>query len=108
MTVQVDFWQLLLALAALIACLGGALLAIGRFMLAQYEKHQDERFAIIQKEIAGLRELEQRFSDWHFEASEKFVRREDYIRGQTIIEAKLDALYSNVELVKIQGARSRD
>lgn len=105
MTVQVDFWQLLMALVTLIAFLGGALLAIGRFMLGQYEKHQDERFQVIQKEIGSLRDLEQRFSDWHFEAAEKFVRREDYIRGQTVIEAKLDALYSNVELLKIQGAR---
>lgn len=36
-----------------------------------------------------------------------YVRREDYIRGQTIIESKLDAVYSKLELVQIQGA-SRD
>lgn len=34
-----------------------------------------------------------------------YVRREDYIRGQTVIESKLDALYSKLEVVQIQGAR---
>ncbi|EEY9341574.1 TAPT1 family protein, partial [Escherichia coli] len=27
-------------------------------------------------------------------------RREDYIRGQTVIEAKLDALYNKLEVVQ--------
>ena len=29
-----------------------------------------------------------------------YVRREDYIRGQTVIEAKLDALYNKLEVVQ--------
>ena len=30
----------------------------------------------------------------------QYVRREDYIRGQTVIEAKLDALYNKLEVVQ--------
>lgn len=31
-----------------------------------------------------------------------YVRREDYIRGQTVMEAKQDALYSRIELLQQQ------
>lgn len=35
-----------------------------------------------------------------------YVRREDYIRGQTVIEAKLDALFNELKNVQLQGAQN--
>ena len=34
------------------------------------------------------------------------ARREDYVRGQTVLEAKIDALFSELKLVQIQGGKS--
>jgi hypothetical protein len=34
-----------------------------------------------------------------------YVRREDYVRNQTVIEAKLDALALRLENVRLKGAR---
>lgn len=36
----------------------------------------------------------------------EYVRREDYIMGQTIIVAKLDAIANELKFVQIQGARN--
>ena len=33
-----------------------------------------------------------------------YVRREDYIRGQSVIEAKLDALGSKLEAAQLRAA----
>lgn len=35
-----------------------------------------------------------------------YLRREDYIRGQSTIEAKLDAIASELKMVQIKGGKS--
>jgi len=37
-----------------------------------------------------------------------YVRREDHIRNQTVIEAKLDAIAGELKMVQIKGARRAD
>lgn len=53
-----------------------------------------------------LAKLERDFLDWKAEIPVQYVRREDYIRGQTVLEAKMDALYSKLELVHLKGIRN--
>jgi hypothetical protein len=72
----------------------------------QFERRLDERFQVVSAEGELWRELERNFLSLRAELPEKYVRREDYIRGQTVIEAKLDAIGSELKLVQIQGARS--
>ena len=45
-------------------------------------------------------ELEKEFMRFKADLPLNYVRREDYIRGQTVIEAKLDALYNKLEVVQ--------
>ncbi len=58
----------------------------------------------LQRDIDALREanhqfpaLERELLTLRADLPLYYVRREDYIRGQTIIEAKLDALYSEIK-----------
>lgn len=49
-----------------------------------------------------LTQLEREFLEWKAEMPLQYVRREDYVVGQSVIQARLDALYSKVEVVQLQ------
>lgn len=121
MTIQVEFWELVKLLIGFF----GFLFTAGKLLLMQKErrdnerfeaqeesrkqaaKHWDERFTAIerqrQQESEGLLNLEREFLRFQADLPVTYVRREDYVRGQSVIEAKLDALYSKLELVQMNG-----
>lgn len=78
-------------------------------MRKQREKALDDRFAALDStmrtEGEGWRQVERDFLKFQRDMPLEYVRREDYIRGQTIIESKLDAVYSKLEVVRMQGAK---
>ncbi|MEI7456592.1 MAG: hypothetical protein WCK93_07670 [Nitrosomonadales bacterium] len=109
--------QIAVTLAIAIIC---GYWALAKVLLVQTFKQLDSRFASQEE----LRTKSQEHWELRFiqlealtRATEKdlllmrgdlpnlYVRREDYIRGQTVIESKLDAVYSKLELVQIQGAK---
>ncbi len=49
---------------------------------------------------AGWSRLEREFLEFRADLPLHYVRREDYLRGQAVLEAKLDALYSKIELIQ--------
>lgn len=128
MTLNVDLWQVFTFIVGLgITLLGGAL-AGGRMLLAQTRSHLAERFEALdlarttsaqafreqlqrhmddeEKALSRLPMLEREFLEFKAELPLHYVRREDYVRGQSIIEAKLDALYSELKLVQLKGTRN--
>jgi hypothetical protein len=124
MTVQVEFWQLITLLLAFL----GFLFAAGRLLLSQIDRRLDDRFEAMEKareeggrhwdekfatvidqnrrEAEGWAALERDFLRFQAELPLQYVRREDYVRGQTVIEAKLDALYNKLEVIQIKGAKN--
>lgn len=105
--VVLEIWQVV----TLVSGVGGGLVATFTALLnrliAQFEERQDERFKAISADGQSWRDLERAFLNLRAELPEKYVRREDYIRGQTVIEAKLDALSSEIKIVQIQqGTRA--
>ena len=122
MIISLELWQLISLLLAFIACAGG----FGKLLLDQFERRQAERFAAQDKARAegqramrdifdqhlneerrnanALQALERDFLRWQADLPIHYVRREDYVRGQVIIEAKLDALYNKLEVVQLKGA----
>lgn len=124
MTVQVDFWQLVMLLLAFL----GFLFTAGRLLLSQIDRRLNERFQTIEKareegqatwrqtfsqhldeerrETDLLRNIEREFLRFQAELPLQYVRREDYVRGQSVIEAKLDALYNKLEVVQMKGANN--
>ena len=124
MTVQIEFWQLITLLLAFLSFL----FAAGRLLLSQIDRRLDDRFEAIEKaredgqaswrqtftqhlneerrETELMRNIEREFLRFQAELPLQYVRREDYVRGQSVIEAKLDALYNKLEVVQMKGANN--
>lgn len=120
-TVQVEFWHLVGFFAGQIVLFVSAMWALAKVVIRQFEarlnerfeaqekareqaqSHWDERFARIESDSrASERALLQLKADLPVQ----YVRREDYVRNQTVIEAKLDAVALRLENLQLKGARN--
>jgi hypothetical protein len=123
MKMELELWHLILMLIAFFGCVA----AFGKILLDQFEKRVQERFVAyesrlqerfvayesmqtneqdaIKKNTGAVQALERDFLKWQAELPLHYVRREDYVRGQSVIEAKLDALYNKLEVVQMKGAK---
>ena len=121
MTVQVEFWQLVSLLLAFFGFVAGG----AKVLFSQIDRRLDERFQALenartaadaavqatltrhaeeeQKVVARLQALDRDFMQWKAELPLQYVRREDYIRNQTVIEAKLDAVALRLENWQLKG-----
>lgn len=105
--------ELLISLFTAVAVLVGGVWALIRVVVSQFEKRLDERFAgqeVLRLEgrkqweerIARLEEkhteLERTFLKFLAELPREYQRREDHIRFELVINAKLDALAAKIEL----------
>lgn len=121
MTVEFPLWQAVSLMVALVgAAFGGA-----KILFSQFESNLGERFRAQEtaaatanktihealnrhmaeegKTIGKVFDLERDFLLWRAEMPMQYVRREDYIRNQTIIEAKLDGLSQKLENIQLRG-----
>ena len=110
-SLTIDFWQLVGLLGSGL----GVLVAVMKFGVAQAQKHQD---ATLTQLLSRLDVMEQATKDGgsQWQRIERdllklqadmplhYVRREDYIRGQSVIEAKLDAVASKLETAQLRVA----
>lgn len=121
MNVTLTFWQLVTLLLGFMGFVWGA----ARILLAQIDRRLDEKFkaqeearktgdANIQdmlkrhideeaKNGAQLIQLERQMLRWQADMPLQYVRREDFIRNQTIIESKLDGLAVKLENTQLKG-----
>lgn len=125
---QIDTWDFVKAIAALAVFMLGAIWTFGAVIVRQFEARLEEKFKaqaearliadgtlneamqrhLAEEKLMGaqIAQLERDFLTWKGELPLNYVRREDYVRGQTVIEAKLDALYSELKLVQLRGNRN--
>jgi hypothetical protein len=54
--------------------------------------------------LRQVKKLEREFLEFKATLPEKYVARPDYIRGQSVLEAKQDALFSKMETVRLEIA----
>lgn len=126
MTVQMAFWEVVTLLLSFFGFAFGA----GKILLAQIDrrlndrfealefaretgaKHWDEKFTAVieqkRREAEGWSNLERDFLRFQAELPLLYVRREDYVRGQTVIEAKLDAVATRIENLQLRENRRHD
>lgn len=119
MTLQIDFWQLLVFGAGLLSGFAGIVYGAGRLIAGQFEMRMSERFEAMRIERAaeeartnerfdalqrareleaqGITNLEREFLRFQADMPLNYVRREDYVRGQSIVEAKLDGLATKID-----------
>lgn len=106
MRVEMELWHLILLLLAFF----GGVTGFGRVLLEQIEKRIDEKFAEQGRSLASAADrveaLERDFLRWQADLPVQYVRRDDYIRNQTVIEAKIDGLALKMENVYLKGLRN--
>jgi hypothetical protein len=106
--------ELLLGLVGAVATIVGGFWCVVAVAGKQFEKRLDERFAaqelarqegrkLYETRLANLegdhRELERAFLKHLSELPREYMRREDHIRFETVINAKLDALAAKQDLL---------
>lgn len=121
MTLQLELWHLIMMLIAFF----GAVAAGAKMLFSQFEKTLAVRFVAQEnaalaanktiheslnrhlaeegKTLIQMQALERDFLHWRAELPMQYVRREDYIRNQTIIESKLDGLWQKLEIIQLRG-----
>ncbi|MBX3654163.1 MAG: hypothetical protein KIS62_12250 [Ramlibacter sp.] len=119
--VQIELWQLVLLLVAFFA----ACAAAGKLLLDQTQRHLDERFStqelaratqheqlakrldsmeqVNREETLQWQRVEREMLKFQAEMPMNYVMRDDYIRGQSIIEAKLDGLADKIEKAQLRA-----
>ena len=100
-TIEMPVWQLVGTAVTLLAMFAGMV----KVLLAQMESRLDDRFAAVAKDSERLRQVELGLERLRGDMPLHYVRREDYVRNQTVIEAKLDAMALRLENVRLKGAR---
>jgi hypothetical protein len=89
---------------------------LSRRLEKAFQDHLDTKFEILGKELtrlndakdrnaAQIAQVERDLLELKADLPEKYVRREDYIRGQSLIESKLDGLAMKLENVQLREAK---
>lgn len=118
MNVQIELWHLITLLLAFFSCVG----VFGKLLLMQVEKrqterfqaqeaarqtaaeHWDQRFTYLENAAKEWVRIERDFLEWKADLPMTYVMRDDYVRNQTVIEAKLDAIAVRQENILLKGA----
>lgn len=102
MTVQVEFWTLVGFLITFI----GTICGMAKWIFTSAEKRMLQRLGSLESTLKGTSDnwlrLERDLNALKAELPISYVRKEDYIRGQTTIEAKLDAVYSRLDSIHLR------
>ena len=121
MTVQADFWHLVGLLLGFLSLCGVALGIVFKLTLSHLDKRFDAQEAtratsekvladrmdalesVNRDETLQWQRVEREMLKFQAELPMRYVMRDDYIRGQTVIEAKLDAVASKLESAQLRG-----
>ncbi|MDF3931382.1 hypothetical protein [Pseudomonas citronellolis] len=112
----------------LLSTFAGVVVGLVRLLLWQFEKrlsekftaqdearreaskHWEDNFAKVlerqDKDALAVQQLERAFLNFKAQLPLEYVRREEWARGQSVIEAKLDGLALRFENILLKGARN--
>ena len=94
----------LAVLVPVVVLWSGVLFWAVKWLLARYQTSLEERFTQIAADIAktasNQQETEKQILKLKTELAKEYVRREDWIRGWSTVEAKLDAMYTKIDEIK--------
>ena len=88
--INIEFWQVVsFFLTFLGTCFG-----FGKILFTQFKNALDERLALLEKIQTKLDTVEQCDNELLRQLPLDYVRREDHIRNESKLEAKVDAVYN--------------
>ncbi len=82
----------------------GAAAAVGRWLIAQAQQKTDAQVQLLLEDSRRWTQVEMQLLELRVELPERYVRREDYTRNQTVIETKIDRVFEQLENLRLQGA----
>lgn len=92
MTVQVEFWQLLTFLVGLLLTFLGGVFAASKLVLKHFKESIEKIEKAVSNEAGHAERIEKELLRLRAELPVHYVMKNDYVRQQTIVEAKLDAI----------------
>ena len=117
--VSVDIWQLLGVSGSLLGILISIILWAVKTLIGQFEKRLNEKFQTIDEqrtteqkyldnqfkqldqarieEVKSWQHIEREIMQMKVDLPNTYVRRDDYIRNQSVIESKIDGLAIRIE-----------
>ncbi|WP_147474050.1 hypothetical protein AAHN93_14635 [Vandammella animalimorsus] len=119
MTLEIEFtW-----LVGLLITIFGAAAGVGKLLLAQHQKHQDAKFAALERAGQGMQaslhkrldgieisqkeesvrvqKLEREFLVFKAELPMTYLQRTDHIRSESVTQARLDAIAGQLTNVQM-------
>ena len=124
MQVTLDLWHVI----SLAVSFFGASAAAGKLLLSQTQKHLDHRFntqeaaraanhdqvsrrldsieAAAREEMGKWQRIERDLLKFQADMPLNYVRREDHIRVQSILEAKMDGLATKIDNAQLRASLS--
>lgn len=98
-SIEMPVWQMISIALTVVGAFGGLV----KLLLRQLERRLDQRFKVVDADSNRLRQVELALERLRGEMPLHYVLREDYVRNQTVIEAKLDALALKLENIQLKG-----
>lgn len=100
--ISIEIWQLVgFLLSFLSVCWG-----FGKMLLNQFQAQQDERQRAQDKLAHKVELVEKQLAEQKAVLPKEYVLREDYIRNQAVLEAKMDSIQKTLtDLFKLESAK---
>ncbi len=109
MNVQLELWHLITLLVMFLGSMG----TFGKILLDQIEKRENERHSTLEAQLAAIeRVTREEAAQWQRVEREllslkaelplNYVRRDDFVRIQSVIESKLDGLALRIENAQLK------
>ena len=100
--ISIEFWQLVSFLLGFL----GVCFTFGKMLLSQFQTQLSERNRQQDKMIEKLDSIEKKQADLDATLPLNYVLREDYIRNQAVLEAKMDSIHGKVDdIYKLERTR---
>lgn len=100
--ITLEIWQLVAFATSILVGYWG----IAQKQLSDFKKQQEERFERQDKINESMATLGKEFLEFQAKLPITYVLRDDYIRGQAILEAKMDAVHKTLsEMYKMESLK---
>ncbi|MDO4247467.1 MAG: hypothetical protein Q4C79_00650 [Neisseria sp.] len=100
--INIEFWQLVGFLLSFLGVCWG----FGKMLLAQFQAQQDERQKQQERLQGKVESMEKQLGEFNASLPMTYVLRDDYIRNQVVLEAKIDNMTEKLtEIYKLESAR---
>lgn len=100
--INIEFWQLVGFLLSFLGVCWG----FGKMLLAQFQAQQDERQRAQDRLQGKVEHMERSLAEFNAQLPMTYVLRDDYIRNQVVLEAKIDNMTEKLtEIYKMESAR---